>query len=80
MMNKYIVTIVCDETTQHFIIKSLLSKNELYDEFCKLYDKFDDIIISTCTLKFDFVYMLTCNNDLIKSLHIVDKKIIEKTM
>lgn len=80
MMNKYIVTIVCDEITQHFIIKSLLSKNELYYMFCKMYNKFNDIIISTCTLKFDFVYMLTYNNDLIKSLHIVDKKIIEKTI
>ena len=66
MINKYIVTIVCDETTQHFIIKSLLSKNELYDELCKIYDEFDDIIINKYLLNFNFAYILKFKNETMK--------------
>ena len=67
---KYIVTIKCDDTTQTFIIKSLLTKNELYDEFTKMYDEFDDIIINECSLNFNFAYVLKYENETMKSLYL----------
>ena len=54
MLKKYIVTIMCDETKIQIILKSKLTKKQLYDVLCKMYDDFDLCKINEKSLIFDF--------------------------
>lgn len=68
MLNKYIVSIICDETKQISIIKTKMSKKQLYDELCKMYDEFNEIIIHECMLNFNFAYVLKFENETMKKI------------
>lgn len=59
MLKKYIVTIMCDETKIQIILKSKMTKKQLYDVLCKMYDDFDLCEINETSLIFDFSYVVT---------------------
>ena len=56
---KYIVTIMCDETQIQIVLKSKLTKKQLYDVLCKMYDEFNLCEINETSLIFDFSYVVT---------------------
>ena len=59
MLKKYIVTIICDVTQIQIVLKSKLTKKQLYDVLCKMYDEFDLCEINETKLIFDFSYVVT---------------------
>lgn len=59
MLKKYIVTIMCDETKMQFVLKSKMTKKQLHDVLCKMYDDFDLCEINETSLIFDFSYVVT---------------------
>ena len=59
MLKKYIVTIMCDVTQIQIVLKSKLTKNQLYNVLCKMYDEFDLCEINETKLIFDFSYVVT---------------------
>ena len=50
---------MCDETKTQSILKSKLTKKQLYDVLCKMYDEFDLCEINETSLIFDFSYVVT---------------------
>ena len=45
---------MCDVTQIQIVLKSKLTKKQLYDVLCKMYDDFDLCEINETTLIFDF--------------------------
>ena len=65
MLKKYIVTIMCDETKIQIILKSKLTKKQLHDVLCKMYDKFDTCNIVEYDCKYiDFAYIVSTHEQL----------------
>lgn len=76
MLKKYIVTIMCDETKIQIILKSKLTKKQLHDVLCKMYDDFDLCEINETSLIFDFSYVVTntLTHEQLKRCYVVNNK------
>lgn len=60
MLKKYFVTIICDETKITMILKSKLTKQQLYNVLCKMYDDFDSCEIEETKISlFNFSYVVS---------------------
>ena len=65
MLKKYIVTIICDETKMQFVLKSKMTKKQLYDVLCKIYDDFDLCNIDEYDCKYiNFAYIISTNEQI----------------
>ena len=76
MLKKYIVTIMCDETMIEMILKSKMTKQQLYNVLCKMYDDFNLCEINECILNFDFAYIVknVGEQEQMKRCYVVNKK------
>lgn len=76
MLKKYIVTIMCDETMIEMILKSKMTKQQLYNVLCKMYDDFNLCEINECILNFDFAYIVSNNEtqEQLKRCYVVNNK------
>lgn len=76
MLKKYIVTIMCDETKIQIVLKSKLTKQQLHNVLCKMYDDFNLCEINETSLIFDFSYVVTniVTHEQIKRCYVVNKK------
>ena len=65
MLKKYIVTIMWNETKIQIVLKSKLTKKQLYDVLCKMYDEFYLCNIVEYDCKYiNFAYIISTHEQL----------------
>lgn len=65
MLKKYIVTIICDETKMQFVLKSKMTKKQLFDVLQEMYDEYDSCNIDEYDCKYiNFAYIISTNEQM----------------